>query len=185
MKVKNLNSSSKKTKQLIKESFIDLLYEEGDIQKVKVTELVKRANIDRTTFYSHYDNIYALAQDFEDEFIDLIDSEVNNINTYDDLFAFLDKLTNLVKLGENRYKMVSASNFNFHFYNNTNKKIKDLTYKVILKLKPNRDKDELLFKTYAFIDGVFVQVIKNLSDKDYEYDLDSITEYTKSIIKSI
>ena len=116
MKVKNLNSSSKKTKQLIKENFIDLLFEEGDIQKVKVTELVKRANIDRTTFYSHYDNIYALAQDFEDEFLDLIDFEINNINSYEDLFMFFDKLKNIVKTGENRYKMAAASNFHFHFY---------------------------------------------------------------------
>lgn len=185
MKVRNLNSSSKKTKQLIKENFIDLLFEKGDIRKVKVTELVKRANIDRTTFYSHYDNIYALAQDFEDEFLDLIDSEINNINSYDDLFSFYDKLKNIVKTGENRYKMVANSNFNFHFYNNTNKKIKDLIYKIAVKLKSNKDKDELFFKSCVYVDGLFVQVIKCLSDKEYKYDLDSIIEYAKDIFKTL
>ena len=185
MKVKNLNSSSKKTKQLIKESFINLLYEKGDIQKVKVTELVKRANIDRTTFYSHYDNIYALAHDFEDVFLDLIDSEINNINSYDDLFSFYDKLKNIVKTGENRYKMVANLNYNSHFYNNTNKRIKDLIYKIAVKLKANKDKDELFFKSCVYVDGLFVQVIKCLSDKEYKYDLDSIIEYAKDIFKSL
>lgn len=185
MKVKNLNSSSKKTKQLIKESFINLLYEEGDIQKVKVTELVKRANIDRTTFYSHYDNIYALAQDFEDEFLDLIDIEIDNINSYDDLFMFFDRLKDIIKVEEKRYKVVAASNLNFHFYNNTNKRIKDLIYKIAVKLKANKDKDELFFKSCVYVDGLFVQVIKCLSDKEYKYDLDSIIEYAKDIFKSL
>ena len=85
MKVKNANVSSKKTRQLIKDSFIELLYEKKDIKKVKVTELVKKANIDRTTFYSHYDNIYSVAQEFEDEFIDLIDFEIGKIKDYEEI----------------------------------------------------------------------------------------------------
>ena len=74
---------------------------------------------------------------------------------------------------------------NSHFYNNTNKRIKDLIYKIAVKLKANKDKDELFFKSCVYVDGLFVQVIKCLSDKEYKYDLDSIIEYAKDIFKSL
>lgn len=181
MKVKNVNSSSKKTKQLIKDNFIDLLYEKGDIKKVKVTELVKRANIDRTTFYSHYDNIYSLAQDFEDEFLDLINFEAENIESYEDLFVFFDLLKAKIRENEDRYRMVASSDFNFHFYNNTNIRLKELIFNIVMNINPNNNEDELYFKVCVFIDGLFAQVIKYLSDKDYKYDLDFIVENAKTI----
>ena len=81
--------------------------------------------------------------------------------------------------------MVANLNYNSHFYNNTNKRIKDLIYKIAVKLKANKDKDELFFKSCVYVDGLFVQVIKFLSDKEYKYDLDSIVEYAKSIFKTI
>lgn len=182
MKVKNANVSSKKTKQLIKDNFIELLFEKKDIKKVKVTELVKRANIDRTTFYSHYDNIYSLAQEFEYEFIDLIDLEMKNINDYEDLFLFFDKIKNIVKNNEDKYRKVGVSNFYFHFYNSANYKIKELVYKVVSNQNPNTDKDELKFRVNVLVDGVFAQVIKYLTDKNYKYDLDFIVENIKKII---
>lgn len=182
MKVKNANVSSKKTKQLIKDSFLDLLYEKKDIKKVKVTELVKRANIDRTTFYSHYDNIYSLAQEFEDEFIDLIDSEIEKIHDYDELFSFFDRLKNIIKENEDRYRMVGVSDFYFHFYNNANYKLKELVFKVVSNQNPIINKDELQFRVDMFIDGVFVQIIKFFTDKNYKYDLDFIVENVRNLI---
>ena len=43
MKVENLNSSSRKTKQLIKENFAVLMNEKKELHAITVTELVKRA----------------------------------------------------------------------------------------------------------------------------------------------
>lgn len=57
MKVKNLNASSVKTRNLIRDTFAELLYEKKNINKITVTELVQRADINRSTFYSHYDDV--------------------------------------------------------------------------------------------------------------------------------
>lgn len=54
MKAKNLNASSVKTRNLIRDTFAELLYEKKNINKITVTELVQRADINRSTFYSHY-----------------------------------------------------------------------------------------------------------------------------------
>ena len=84
MKAKNVNRSSIKTRALIKSTFAEMLSEKKEINKITVTELVKRADINRGTFYSHYDDVYGVAEDYENELIDkffddarLIGSQVN------------------------------------------------------------------------------------------------------------
>ena len=63
MKAKNLNASSVKTRNLIRDTFAELLYEKKNINKITVTELVQRADINRSTFYSHYDDVRHVAED--------------------------------------------------------------------------------------------------------------------------
>ena len=70
MKSRNINKSSAKTRAIIKKTFAEMLSEKQEINKITVTELVKRADINRGTFYSHYDDIYCVAEDYENELID-------------------------------------------------------------------------------------------------------------------
>lgn len=59
----------KYTKQAIRESFLELL-QEKPIDKISVTEICKRADINRGTFYSHYTDPYDLRQQLEQELKD-------------------------------------------------------------------------------------------------------------------
>lgn len=70
MKAKNMNSSAKKTQSLIRNTFAMMISEKKELSKITVSELVKRANINRSTFYSHYDDIYGVAEEYENELID-------------------------------------------------------------------------------------------------------------------
>ena len=46
----------KKTKRAIQKTFIDLLREKP-IEKITVKEIAERAEINKTTFYSHYETL--------------------------------------------------------------------------------------------------------------------------------
>ena len=70
MKAGNLNRSSVKTRNLIRKTFAEMLSEKKEIGKISVSELTCRADINRGTFYSHYDDIYSVAEDYENELID-------------------------------------------------------------------------------------------------------------------
>ena len=70
MKARNLNNSSVKTRKLIRTTFAEMLSEKKEIGKISVSELAARANINRGTFYSHYDDIYSVADDYEIELIE-------------------------------------------------------------------------------------------------------------------
>ena len=56
------------TKALIRQAFTSLL-EEKPIQRIAVTELCQRAGINRSTFYAHYDDIYDLLQQIEEDML--------------------------------------------------------------------------------------------------------------------
>ncbi|MBO8463996.1 MAG: TetR/AcrR family transcriptional regulator [Firmicutes bacterium] len=68
MKANKNNRSVQRTKQLLKSSLIELL-QTTSITKISVTKLTKLANINRGTFYLHYDDIYCLLDDLENDMI--------------------------------------------------------------------------------------------------------------------
>lgn len=63
------NHSTEETKNHIKSTFISL-YKVREINEISVTELCNKAEINRRTFYNHFDDIYALKKDVENEVID-------------------------------------------------------------------------------------------------------------------
>ena len=63
--------SALRSKKLIKESFIELLMEKP-FDKITVTDIVNRANINRGTFYAHYSDINRLVHAIEEEIVDVL-----------------------------------------------------------------------------------------------------------------
>lgn len=73
----------KYTKMVLKESFINLL-EKKDIAQITIKEICEDADINRATFYAHYNDQYDLMKKIENELLD-------NINDY---LAGFDKKNN-------------------------------------------------------------------------------------------
>lgn len=63
--------SALRSKRLIKESFIELLLEKP-FDKITVTDIVTRAEINRGTFYAHYSDINRLVHSIEDEIVNVL-----------------------------------------------------------------------------------------------------------------
>ena len=61
----------KKTKRAIQKAFIDLLREKP-IEKITVKEIAERAEINKTTFYSHYETLDALTAEMERQTVQLV-----------------------------------------------------------------------------------------------------------------
>ncbi len=57
-----------KTRANIKNTFYEMLKKEP-VEKISVTELAKQAQINKSTFYLHYQDIYALYNEIRDDFL--------------------------------------------------------------------------------------------------------------------
>ena len=72
-----------KTKKNIREAFLELR-SKNTLEKIKVTELCELALINKTTFYNHYQDVYALSEEIENETISSIMTNFKHLN---DLFS--------------------------------------------------------------------------------------------------
>ena len=61
----------KKTKRAIQKAFVALLREKP-IEKITVKEIAERAEINKTTFYSHYETLDALTAEMERQTVQLV-----------------------------------------------------------------------------------------------------------------
>lgn len=63
------------TKKAIKDSFLEL-FDKKPLEKISVTEICNKADINRGTFYSHYSDPYDLKNSLEEEFLAIITEKI-------------------------------------------------------------------------------------------------------------
>lgn len=69
MKQKTEYRSSIRSKRLIRQAFVELL-QEKELEKITVTDIITRADINRGTFYAHYPDTRAVIEQIENEIIE-------------------------------------------------------------------------------------------------------------------
>jgi AcrR family transcriptional regulator len=90
--------NSLRTKRSIREAFAELVGEKKRISNISVSELAERADIAKSTFYNHYDDVYAVADEMIRELTEGLNSiidamEADKANDYrlyvKTIFAFI------------------------------------------------------------------------------------------------
>lgn len=180
MKVKNLNRSSEKTKKLIKNTFAELIKEQQSLNKITVSELVKRADINRGTFYNHYDSIYDVAEELEAEIINVLFENTKKLYTLEDIFNYLDEVIIYLKKNEDIYRLLLASNEPQVFLKKLNKSMLNKLYNSINNNPNFKNSDSLKFQVAFFTDGIVNQILNYFTSKS-DYSLDEISKNTKDI----
>lgn len=71
------------TMQVIKDTYVELLHEKS-WEKISVTEICKRAEINRTTFYLHYENSTHVLEDLLNELFEKLMIDLADISTYEE-----------------------------------------------------------------------------------------------------
>ena len=159
MKAKNLNKSSRKTNRLIKNVFAEMLSEYKEISRISVSELCARADISRGTFYSHYDDIYGVAEDYENELIDHFFDNAKLL-TPTNVEQFIDIFFQYIRENDENYKLLCRSN-EFIF---TAKKLTTIATNKFLELCHHnalvKNKEYIDLDIAVFIEGILCEYVK-------------------------
>lgn len=78
------------TKDLIRKEFINLLNKKK-LHNITVTELAKECNIERKTFYYHYENLTQLVKEIFDEELERVIEEFNETLSWEESFILAAK----------------------------------------------------------------------------------------------
>lgn len=116
MNTKN-NQRTRISKLLFKNALMDLLKEKGSISKVSVRELCDRAELNRSTFYAHYQEPKDLLYEIETELLDATEEHLKKIGQENDIGAHKYLLSFLQYIKENdkpfRTLLIDAADPNF------------------------------------------------------------------------
>ncbi|MGN1327547.1 MAG: TetR/AcrR family transcriptional regulator, partial [Clostridia bacterium] len=139
--------------------------------KITVTELVKKAEITRSTFYTHYDDLYEVAHDYELETIDLLINDDKILYSKKDILDYFDEIIKCLKQNEHIYKMLLSSDASLHFLEVLKKMANQKIYYTLKDTYKNYDTLEL--DVSFFIAGMMEQIINYFREQS-DYTLDEL-----------
>lgn len=93
------------TKKAIRDSLIDLL-QSKEIHQITVTDICKKADINRGTFYTHYKDAFDLLQSIEDELFNQIVDYINETPVEEYVDSLLPKVLELIVENKNMCKIL-------------------------------------------------------------------------------
>ena len=113
-----------RSRKLIRKAFAEILSEKHDIDKVTVKEVVERADISKSTFYCHYEDIYAVIEEFGNEILSLVKTTIKeySLDHKEEFLPYLKRINAVLKENEALYKMLLSSDLYIKFVN----EIKDI-----------------------------------------------------------
>ncbi|ARW07617.1 TetR/AcrR family transcriptional regulator [Bacillus atrophaeus] len=138
-----------KTKSAIKHAFLKLLHEK-EINKITVSDLSKKADIGRGTFYLHYKDVFDLYEQIEDEIFEQLGSFYDSSFPSEDplsMLTFIEKTTEYIYQNVEIFTLLTKPKMNVL---STNKLKEFFKTKVIEELSMLRQSANSITETEKF-----------------------------------
>jgi AcrR family transcriptional regulator len=167
------------TKKIIKESLIDLL-QHKKIHEVTVTDICKKSDINRGTFYTHYKDAYDLLKSIEDELFYQISEYIEETPVEDYKDILLLKALELIEENKELCKIL----FSKQMENNIMDRIIYVANKAEIDKLVNNSKVDDVFLDYfiKYAVGGVVSVIQTWLENDLNESPKEIVNIINDII---
>lgn len=128
MATKN-NRRTKITKMLLKDSLIELMHEKA-ISQITIKELCEKADLNRSTFYLHYTDQFALLDDIENEILTTTFEYLKDVGSNLDTLTYIETFLVYVQTNADIFETLLCHQENMHFQTL-------FIYKIMEQLKEN------------------------------------------------
>lgn len=111
------NRRVRMTKKMIKDAYLELL-EHNPSEKISVTDICKRADVNRSTFYMYYEDIIILRREIEDDVLDQIPilSDTPEAITSDKQFVdILEQFFSYIQKNQRMFRILILQSDNRNF----------------------------------------------------------------------
>ena len=150
---------TKYTKSVIRQALFELM-KDRPINKITVTDICKTADINRSTFYSYYEDVYALLTSIQNDLFEDVVFTLSTENWFEDLLKLVDDNKDLcqVLLGPHGDASFIRQLIYLGYEN---------SIKVWKEKYPNATPD-LLDYFYAYMSSGVIGVLENWVCSDYQ-----------------
>ena len=165
-----MNNEDRRVKKTEKALYIALaeLLLKKKIQNISIKELTDTADIHRSTFYTHYQDIYDLYEKLEDSVIKELGSMIVNDPThnYEELYI---RLINYVYSNSTICKMLFVGNGNLKFQRQINQLLEDSYLEIwMYEDKKNSITEEMRYFTAYHIQGC-ISILNLWMENNFNY----------------
>ena len=175
-----------KTKKAVRAAFVELVKEKRAIERITVAELAERADIAKSTFYYHYDDVYAVAEEFENELVDALYRTVNEFNAGggQDITAYVEQIMEFIKDHDYEYRCICRSTSAYFFLGKLKTMmIKRLTEEAEL-LCPEEDVQFRSIKVHYFVNAC-VDTLVDFFQGTLDASVDQIKQVFTVLLKQL
>lgn len=176
--------NSTRTKKMIRSAFVDLIDEKRLISNISVAELAERADIAKSTFYNHYDDVYAIADEMLKELIGELENIIDEMDAdkTNDYRVYIKRIFAFIRENEEIYTKVSSSPDAIFFID----KIKNIVVmRVFSKLnspKLSQNKSER-YVQISFLANACVDIMVNYFKGDIKMSFDDLENTVMQILE--
>ena len=103
--------SAIRSRKMIRQAFFELL-KEKNFEKITVTDIVKKADINRSTFYAHYPDVMGVVEEIQQEILIYTQQFMENVDFkdfYDNPKPHLQHIVKLVAENNELYRLLMTS----------------------------------------------------------------------------
>lgn len=103
--------SAVRSRKMIRQAFFEILKEKA-FEKITVTDVVKKAEINRSTFYAHYPDVMGVVEEIQEEILDYTQNFMKNVNFndfYENPKPYFNQLIQLVAENKELYRLLMTS----------------------------------------------------------------------------
>ena len=173
-----------KTREAIMKAYLDLITEKGT-SRVSISELARRANIDRKTFYLHYNSVDDVLREYVENKFNRVVSVMEENHYFDDPFnaeLLVDLLDRFYKEEEELLLAVAGSDSYDDLWKKLHDILADKTKDIYAPLV-NIDSGEInVF--YDFFTAGVIDVYRRWSRGEYSYDLRHMVELIGGVVRT-
>ena len=165
-----------KTENLIREAFLSLIEEKG-FSNITITDLSKKANINRKTFYAHYETKEELHEKIIDEFLSILNPVLFEVSGLKGVSQrqYLCSLLNKIKENNKTFSILIKDKTSNLFYDKLKKQLTNNLIKTIPEKEDERL--ELLKDAYFALLLIVLNWWTSSKEKDANIVLDMILEF--------
>ena len=166
MNTKN-NQRSRITKLLIKRAFLSLMHTKRT-GKISVTDICSAAEINRSTFYQHFDEPDSVLKELEDEAISQVNDYLVSIGSsyaaHSDAKGCLMLFLHFVRKNDELFRTLLLENSDLHF----RKKMFDLTNDMVHSVFEVRAEEKTKENIYRFLISGSLDLLVEWIRSEYE-----------------
>ncbi len=170
------NRSTRRTRAAIESSLLELLAQKP-VNKITVQEIIDRANVCRTTFYAHYQDIYDLIESIGNAIIDEIGARLDDLDQtpvrVEGQYPTILSVVKIYAKYADTIRLLNGPNGDLTF----DRRLQDKIYEETRRLRELKDGKQFdperhrLYSCYVISGGI--SVLNHLLEESKDWDVDT------------